>query len=479
MSAPWEGSPRPPRRWQVEALSAVGAALRRGERPLVRAATGSGKAQLIAELASSMRRDGEVVVVVAPRQSLVEQLSGVEDLPALRPGSVAWRAGLQSVGVYYGRQKVRTDAPIVVTCTPSLGALAAEIAGRPVRCLIVDEAHLSEADGILAAVEVLRPRYVVGLSATPWRTAEGEALSLFSSEVYTYGITQAQKDGVLCQWETVGVDPSWGQVDADDACARLIREYGDGPGIVSARSIADAEAYALRLTADGIPAQAIHSQLGRREQAQRISALLAGEVRCLVHVALLTTGTDIPELRWICLRRPSSTAIRYVQEIGRVLRTARGKRRALVLDPYDFEGSIGVVHDSRLGESMEQAIAKEAAERTERDPDSYADDEPMPPVVAVSRLTRWARAVILAALDAGVPCEPLPGGRWRSTRPSDKQLNALRRVAPVGLRGVIADTLTRGEVSDLLGACFALRQGRGLFEAPPIPSGAAQSLAAK
>lgn len=487
---PWEGSPRPPRRWQAEALPVIGGALRAGERPVVRAATGTGKAQLIAELCAMLARPGEVVVVVAPRQSLVEQLSGVGDDydgPGLRPGSVAWRIGPGRVGVYYGQRKALEGRDVVVACGPSLGALAdaLRLRGLACRALICDEAHRSESASVLAAVERLGPRYVIGFSATPWRSESSESLSLFTSEVVRYGIGQAIRDRVLVPWETIGWDVAGrGDPGADVACAAMIRELPDGagPGIVSARSIPDAEQYAALLAEDGIAAMAIHSELGRGDRRERVRRLLDGDLRCLVHVSLLTEGTDIPELRWLCMRRPSSTAIRFVQELGRVLRTADGKDRALLLDPYDHEGSIGVEHDSRVGpaDALDAAMESEAGARGPRE---ASDDPPeMPPLVAVSEVTRWARRAMLALVEAGVADAPLRGGRWRSALPSDRQLEALRKIGGTEARAVLqhADALCRGEVSDMIGFLSALRRAqrerRPLPDLPAVPPAAIAAL---
>lgn len=510
--AAWDGSPRAPRAWQAEALPRIGQALRDGKKPVVRAATGSGKAQLISELCAQMQRDGEVVVVVAPRQALVEQLSGVEDDGDLRPGSIAWRIGIERVGVYYGRRKIRLDAPVVVTCGPSLGSLALVLAasGRVCRLLIVDEAHRSESASLLESIELLAPRWRVGLSATPWRSDKAEALSLFDCEVYTYGIAQALRDHTLVPWETIGWDVDrHGDPGADVACMELIRRHGEGPGIVSAKSIDDAEAYAATLTAGGIAALAIHSRLLGAERRDRIARLLAGELRCLVHVALLSEGTDIPELRWICMRRPSATAIRFVQELGRVLRTAPGKERALLLDPFDHEGLIGIVHDSRIGEALDRAISSEVAcvcDSTEHahdgtcgatftpypgQPEPYrcvacrptgaAREATMPPLVAVSEVTRWARRMVMMLVAEGLAESPLPGGKWRGGMPSERQLSALRKMGGAIIRAVLphADKLSRGEVSDLIGLVSAVRDakrhGRAL-PTMPEPTDALTSL---
>jgi hypothetical protein len=440
--------------------------------------TGSGKSALLAEIATLMQGDG--VVISAPRQALVEQLSGFEGEPAFRPGSVAWRAGGDRVGVFYGSKK-NPDRPIVVTCNPSLEALVPLLGGRQVGVLIVDECHRSESPSFLRAVRALNPKRVVGFSATPWRSDAKESLGLFTGVCYDYGLGQAIADRVLVPWDTVGWEGD-GDPDVNVVSESLIRSHGVGPGIVSARSIEDAGQYAAWLTGRGIPAEAIHSELSKGERKSRVARLMDGSLRCLVHVALLQEGVDIPELRWLCMRRPTATSIRFVQELGRVLRVASGKDRATLLDPYDFMGTIGLTHDAKIGpaEALEAAMREESGEGGGSGEKGEAPE--FPPAVAVSAVTRWARRCYMLLVEHGAASAPVRGRGWRSALPSEAQLRALRSIGGVEARAVLehAENLTRGEVSDMIGFLSAFRaarrQGQSLPELPEAPASAVQAL---
>lgn len=449
---------------------------------MVRAVTGAGKAAVVSEIAHLMSSPERGVVVVAPREALVEQLSGLEGEPEFRPGSIAWRAGGDRVGVFYGRRK-QPERPIVVTCNPSLEALVAAREGRPCGVLIVDEAHRSESPRFLAAVAALRPERIVGFSATPWRSDSSESLGLFDTLAYDYGLGAAIRDRVLVPWETVGFEGD-GTPEIDAVCVDLIRRWGVGPGIVSAASIADAAAYAATLSAAGLPALEIHSEMPRGERRSRVARLLSGELRCLVHVALLQEGVDIPELRWLCMRRPTATSIRFVQELGRVLRTCAGKDRATLIDPYDLEGSIGLVHDPRIGPA-DQLDAILAGEGESRGPVEPGPRPAFPPAVAVSQITRWARRAYLLLAEAGCVDAPLGGKRWRDALPSPRQIEVLRRIGGPEARAVLAHEahLTRGEVSDMIGFLSAVRNakrnGLALPELPEVPATAIEALAVR
>ena len=74
----WDNAPWEPRKWQKEALPMAIAALREGRRPIVSAIMGAGKSILIAEIvyqALKKLRPDYKIVIVAPRQALIRQLS--------------------------------------------------------------------------------------------------------------------------------------------------------------------------------------------------------------------------------------------------------------------------------------------------------------------------------------------------------------------------------------------------------------------
>ena len=129
-----------------------------------------------------------------------------------------------------------------------------------------------------------------------------------------------------------------------------------GPGVFSALTIEDAEGYAEFLTQHGFKAAAVHSKMSKTVNARVLARLQAGELRAVVHVSMLSEGVDLPWLRWICLRRPVGSRVRFVQEVGRVLRTMPDgdrwgpKDTAYVLDPHALFLEHGISNPAALGE---------------------------------------------------------------------------------------------------------------------------------
>ena len=339
-----------PRQWQVEAFEVVRHHLAFSAPPaIVRAIMGAGKSLLLAELcACADLAPGELIVVTCPTELLVRQLHA----------DIAQRCmkADRRVGIYYG--KAKKPATVTICCAPSAAALAERIKGHPVALWLADEAHRTECESLLEAKKLLNPRHIIGCTATPFRAEEAQTLSLFESQIYEYGAGRAQADGVVVPWKIV----SWNGASSgiDQACLEMLKSV-DGPGLVNASSINDAEAFAKLLILNGLTAAAIHSRLGGRHQDQIIEHLKRGHYRCLVHVNMLSEGANYPWLRWLCLRREVGSRVRFQQEIGRALRSHPGKTEAIFLDPHDLFGAFQLSYEEALGEIPEEEKYEQAS----------------------------------------------------------------------------------------------------------------------
>ena len=134
-----------------------------------------------------------------------------------------------------------------------------------------------------------------------------------------------------------------------------------GPGLANAVDIADAEAFATYLCDRGIPSSAVHSKQSMHDQRSIIEKLHTGALRCVVHVNLLTEGSNYPWICWMLLRREVESRVRFAQEMGRGLRRCDEliwgkitKQQCVFLDPHDQFGSFDLAYTEALGEAPER-----------------------------------------------------------------------------------------------------------------------------
>lgn len=509
-----------PRAWQRAALPVALTALEAGTRGVIRAATGSGKSIMQAEvLAHTIPQLGDRgrVVVSVPSQDLVRQLSA----------TLSRRLGAELVGAYYQETK-QLERPVIVTCHASMssaeaqawcvscdaldpraaqemnnrgamrarchcgaaqvmrspGGLASAMsgAGLSVEMWLADECHKTESDQIHNWHAWAAPRRALGFTATPWRANPRESLRLWDDVLFDYSPVDAMRDGAILIPEVV----QWsGETRGRDAaCLEMIRAHlaaHPGPGAVSASSIDGAIRFAEKLTAGGIPARAISSRNSKAERRALLNQLEAGALTALVYVNLLTEGVDLPWLQWLCLRRKRSR-VAFSQEVGRVLRSHPGKPGAWVLDPFDQFGAQSLDYDAALGWSEESGADEPAEEREPRGVAEPSETGPAPLVVsAPEQLEReeclaWLRQNITRLKFTGHVEMRVRSLGWRGYDPTENQLTRVGRLMSHPklraaaermsardrammrevCRAARVGEITRGDVSDLLSCLFVL-----------------------
>ena len=455
----WENAPWTPRAWQREALPLAIASIKDRQKPVIAAIMGAGKSVLIAELVyqalKKLRKDYKIVIV-APRVNLIQQLSK----------TIAVRCGAENVGCYYTHEK-ELSKPIIVTTFVSAPVIARKI---NVALLVGDEVHGTEAENFKGSYEFLDPASAIGFTATPYRSDENETLSLWDQVVYRYTAGDALRDGVIVPWTLVHWDGK-GSDDTDKVCLDLIKKQ-KGRGVVSALNIDDAVAYSKYLNDNGVKALPIHSRMSQEERQRTLDNFLSGFVKCLVHVSLLSEGVDMPFLRWMCLRRPVGSRVRFVQEVGRVLRCDKGKDRAYIIDPHNLFGQHSLANPERLGEvlSKEEKKYEEELVKLEPDPELQEQIRKMPTAVAFGHVDSYIASFLsmMRSAELAKPPSPWDEDDWRGGSPSNKQLHAIESVGwslrylPASIRTPFklilnqAKNYNRGTVSDLLSILYGL-----------------------
>ncbi len=338
-----------PHRWQREALPEVVAQLGRGRSPVVSAVMGSGKTRLVSELCANVQlAQDQVVLVSTPQTRLVRQIAA----------ELEGRIGADAVGQWFGEVKhLPVNLRVLVTCNPSLPACAEvlEQAGVRPALWVADECHGTNAPTVLDVGRSLGCARV-GFTATPYRADAAELLELYDSLAYAYGPHDALRDGVVVPWEvwTRETLPSHARPkspDPDELALAMVRRAVSaklGAGICDASSIEDAQDFASALRALGVKASAIHSGQDAAQQDRLLADLQGGALDCLVQVALLVEGVNLPWVRWLLLRRDVQSRVRHAQYVGRALRRHAGKTRAVLLDPRGITSRLALSYEAAL-----------------------------------------------------------------------------------------------------------------------------------
>lgn len=267
----------------------------------------------------------------------------------------------------------------------NLQRLDAWMAGEDEIYMIVDEAHHSTAKTYRKVISYVKEKVpnvkLIGLTATPFRTAEEEQGLL--AKIYTDGVQNGQAVhgdiGITYQiglkelinrrilskpvLESYYTDEFYGKelglkawesiqhldMIPDDLAKKMAESTARNKLIVETYQ-ANQEKYgqtilfavsvehAIQLTAQfrkaGIAADYVVSSikdmitgvtLSREENEKKINAYRVGDLQVLINVNILTEGVDLPKTQTVFLTRPTVSTILMTQMIGRALRgTAAG-----------------------------------------------------------------------------------------------------------------------------------------------------------
>ncbi|KAJ3369082.1 hypothetical protein GGF31_005541 [Allomyces arbusculus] len=106
--------------------------------------------------------------------------------------------------------------------------------------------------------------------------------------------------------------------------------------LVFAADVAHVEGLAAAFRREGIEAYGLHGGIDMTTRSSLIDRFRRGAFPVLVNCAILTEGTDIPNIDCIVLARPTRSTVLYQQMLGRGLRLHHTKSECLVLEVVDY-----------------------------------------------------------------------------------------------------------------------------------------------
>lgn len=224
--------------------------------------------------------------------------------------------------------------------------------------VIVDEAHHALAHGFRSCIEHLQPRFLVGMTATPWR-GDGQSLaSVFGEPVAKVSLVDGMAMGYLSKvdYRILCDNVDWDNMQSlseqnlsirdlnkrlflpqrDEAVIeelkKAIQEVKNPRIAVFSPSIEHINRFADMLSAAGIPCSALLSNIDKAERRKRLLAFAAGEYQAVCAVDVMNEGIDIPDVNILVFLRATHSRRIFVQQLGRGLRLSEGKDKVIVLD---------------------------------------------------------------------------------------------------------------------------------------------------
>jgi superfamily II DNA or RNA helicase len=176
--------------------------------------------------------------------------------------------------------------------------------------LIVDEAQHDAAQSMAVLHQTIRPRFILGLSATPFRADKVKLC--FDSVIKDAGIHSLIQDGYLSKFDHYTL-PTWSPEAFVEAYLRDRKKWGRS--IVYFHTLEQCRRADALLKAAGLRSEIVD---GTSDREKQLDDFKAGKVDVISNCMMLAEGFDCPQLRTVFCR-PSGKAL-TVQMAGRVLR---------------------------------------------------------------------------------------------------------------------------------------------------------------
>lgn len=328
-----------------------------GKNPIICVPTGGGKSIMIAEFCKRTCTEWHNVriVCVTHTRELISQ-----NEKELRSH---WREA--STGIYSaGLGKRQTQAQILFVGIQSIYNKAFKLEKTDI--ILIDEAHMIPREAqtrygkFISDMKIANPNVViVGFTATPYRLDTGVLHegkdALFDGIAYCCEMKRLIKEGWLVpviskggvlKIDLTGVPIRAGEYGnselahaADDpdlvrrAVAEIV-EYGKErkAWIVFCSGIVHAEHVAAEIRKHEIKCEVVTGKTPKAQRDETVAKFKNGKLRCLVNVAVFTTGFNAPCCDLIALLMATRSTGKYVQIVGRGMRTFPEKENCLLLD---------------------------------------------------------------------------------------------------------------------------------------------------
>jgi superfamily II DNA or RNA helicase len=260
------------------------------------------------------------------------------------------------IGIY-NRRKKQIDKKIVFATIQTIcrHKNLNKISKKHFSYIIIDEYHHISAISYQRIIKHFRPKYLLGLTATPFRYDRKDILKTVEFNVpFIMDIRKGIDNKLLVPFRYYGlydnVDYSkirwqgYGYTEKDLDKTLLInkrdkaiikefkRSVGDRQSIGFCCSVSHVKRCVMKFRKEGISCVGLTYLTKQVDRDDIINKFRKGEYQVIFTKDIFNEGVDFPEVKALLFLRPTFSKTVFLQQLGRGLRKAKGKKDVLVLD---------------------------------------------------------------------------------------------------------------------------------------------------
>lgn len=262
----------------------------------------------------------------------------------------------KKAGMYVAEQK-NTDSYVVCGSIQSVAQNLEQFKSDDFGYIIIDECHHGTANTYKKLLGYFKPKFTLGLTATPERTDGEDLLEVFRNVAHKLDLKTAVEMGELtpirCIRVKTNVDLSTVRINgikyySQDLESRLfvpernklivdtyMQYIKNRKTVVFCASVKHAEEISRLFKENGIACEAVSGTLRNSERARILEQYEYGNINVLCACDLLNEGWDSQKTEVLFMARPTMSKTLYVQQLGRGMRKCEGKEYLMVFDFID------------------------------------------------------------------------------------------------------------------------------------------------
>jgi superfamily II DNA or RNA helicase len=336
-----------PNAMQIEALANLEKLRSKGEdKALLISATGTGKTYLSAFDVKAY--NPKKFLFIVHRRNIAEN--------AMRSFRKIF-GDSQSMGIYSGNEReINADFIFSTIQTISREEHLHQFDQRHFDYIVIDETHRAGAESYQKILNHFKPKFLLGMTATPERTDGFDIFSQFEHNIaYEIRLHRALEEKMLSNFHYFGVtdvtvdgqvldeDAAFSLLTAKERIDRIIEkaefygcDNGCVRGLIFCSIVDESQEISDAFNKKGYRTVSLSGKSSEEERFTAINRLESSDpsekLDYIFTVDIFNEGVDIPKVNQIIMLRPTTSAIIFVQQLGRGLRKVNDKEYLTVID---------------------------------------------------------------------------------------------------------------------------------------------------